>query len=76
MIENNELPGISEENRWAVHVADQEIVKLVAEKAGLTYDGESWSFKVVHPKSDDDFTLVMAKKDETEEAKPSALVLP
>lgn len=78
MIENNELPGLSEENRWAVHIADQEIVRLIAEKAGLEYDPEDWSYKVVHPtelEGDIRYTLVMAKKDIPEEDKPSALVL-
>lgn len=77
MIENNPLPleGLEDENRFAVHIADFEIVRMVADKIGADY-GEGWSYKVVHPTEKDGPTLVMAKKDEPEEETRSALVLP
>ena len=76
MIENQPLPleGI-DENRWAVNLADFEIVRLIAEKLGLEYD-EGWSYKVIHAKNEDESTLVMARKDIPEQEKPSPLVLP
>lgn len=74
MIENQSLDGI-DENRWAVHIADFEIVRLVAEKLGVEYD-EGWSYKVVHPSDSDGFTTVMARKDIPDEGKRSALIVP
>jgi hypothetical protein len=62
-------------DRFAVTLADYEIVRLVAEKIGVPYD-EGWSYKVIHPHASDENTLVMARKDIPDEEKPSALVLP
>jgi hypothetical protein len=79
VIQNNELPFEGhDDSRFAVHLADFEIVRMVAEKIGADYN-EEWSYKVVHPTEldgDTRYTLVMAKKDIPDEEKPSGLVLP